>query len=71
MKTDDVMRLVPFSSLGCGSLKVSQISLTSPGAKNRSMNSMRVRKNATLRMSSSLMVLAPRQTRWPLMSTPM
>ena len=71
MNLPEVMRLVPFSSLGWGSLKVNQMSATSPGPKNWSMNSMRVRRKATLDKDSWLAVLAPRQNLWPLMSTPM
>ena len=55
----------------CGSEKVSQICETSPGAKKAVMNSIRVRRKATFRKPSWVAVLAPRQRRAPLMSTPM
>ena len=54
----------------CGSEKVSQISEISPGAKNASINSMRVRRKATFGNPVSVAYLAPFQSRAPLISTP-
>ena len=55
----------------CGSLNVSHISCTSPAAKKRSIISMFVRRNATLRSPSASACVAPVHILAPLMSTPM
>lgn len=54
----------------CGSLNVSHISLTSPGAKKRSIISILVRKKATFFNPSSNAWVAPVHIRAPLISTP-
>jgi hypothetical protein len=64
----EVRRLVAFFI--CGSEKVSHISLTSPGAKKRSMISILVRKKATFVMPSFSASVAPVHIRAPFISTP-